>query len=337
MSKKIIVLIVLVVTLALTLFAGLVSASTRADVVIEIASFNPLAGEFPEGAAVDKKGNIYVGLGAPLGDFGEIRRIDPDGTQTTVLRLDGGPGPAGLAVDAQGNVYYALFTLDENTRGVYRLTGDGATERLPGTGGIMLANGLAFDKRGNLYVSDSIPGIIWRIPRDGSAEMWQWDESLLGCGFTPGFPPVGANGIAHRHNNLYVASTEQGLIVQIPILPDGTAGDPEIIAGDAECDAAMAGLDSVDGIALDVHGDIFALLVMQNKLVKVDTDTGAITELLNGDDGLHNPASIAFGTGRKMRQTVFFTNFALIPPGPPGTLGPAVLAYDVGVPGLPIP
>lgn len=317
MSKRSGSLIIKMVALALALFVSFAFTSTRTNLVMEIAVFDPLNGEFPEGIAVDKKGNIYVGLGPPLGDFGEIRRIDPDGTQTTVLQLDGGPGPAGLAVDAQGNVYYALFTFDENTRGVYRLTGDGATERLPGTGSIMLPNGLAFDKRGNLYVSDSIPGIIWRIPRGGSAEMWRQHESLLGCGLDPNFPPVGANGVAFWHNDLYVASTEQGIIVRIPILPNGSAGEPEVVAGDADCDPALTGLDSVDGIALDVHGDIIAALVIQNKMVKVDMDTGEVTELLNEDDGLHNPASVAFGTGRKMRQTVFFTNFALIPPGPP--------------------
>jgi hypothetical protein len=152
------------------------------------------------------------------------------------------------------------------------------------------------------------------------------------------FPTLLAiHGVAFWHNDLYVASTEQGIIVRIPILPNGSAGEPEVVAGDADCDPALTGLDSVDGIAMDVHGDIIAALVIQNKMVKVDMDTGEVTELLNEDDGLHNPASVAFGTGRKMRHTVFFTNFALIPPGPPSTLGPAVLGYRVGVPGLPLP
>ena len=46
-------------------------------------------------------------------------------------------------------------------------------------------------------------------------------------------------------------------------------------------------------------------------------------------DGLWNPASIAFGTGKSDRQSVFFTNYALLPPAT-GDFGPAVLKFDVG-------
>lgn len=341
MSKRQLFIIAAVTMLALAFSLNLVfaSGSVDADEVEVVASFNPGFGEFPEGIAVDKRGNIFVGLGPPLGPVGEIRKIDRYGNQTTVVQIAGGPGPAGLAVNPQGDLFYAFFTLDEATRGVYRVTGDGPPERLPGTGSIVLPNGLAFDKRGSLYVSDSIAGLIWRIPPGGSAEVWFQDEDgwLLGCGLDPSLPPVGANGLVQWHNNIFAASTEQGLLVRIPIMPDGEAGVAEIVAGYADCDPAMTDLDSIDGIAADVHGNIIAALVMQNKLVKVDMDTGEITELLDGDDGLHNPASVVFGTGRKLRQTVFITNFALIPPGPPGNFGPAVLAYDVGVPGLPTP
>jgi sugar lactone lactonase YvrE len=310
-----------------------VAAGAQVEVV---KSFDPLASELPEGIAVDKVGNIYVSLGAPLGPYGEIRKISPDGDETTLIVFPEGPGPAGLAVDSPGNVYYAFFTLDEATRGVYRLTKDGATKRLPGTEAILLPNGLGFDKQGNLYVSDSIIGAIYRIPSRGSAELWVQHESLEGCGLTPGFPPIGANGVAYRHGYVYVASTEKGLLVRIPVRRGGVAGTPEIIAGVADCDNSLEGLDSIDGITLDVHGNIFALLVMQHKLVMIDPDTGSFKELLNEADGLYNPASLAFGTGKGDRQSLFFTNYALIPPEPPASFGPAVLKYDAGVPGYPI-
>jgi hypothetical protein len=79
------------------------------------------------------------------------------------------------------------------------------------------------------------------------------------------------------------------------------------------------------------------LLVLQHKLVRIDPVTGDVTELLNDGDGLFNPASIAFGTGKGDRQSVFLSNFALLPPEPEESLGPGVLSYDVGVPGLPLP
>jgi sugar lactone lactonase YvrE len=329
--------IVVAAIVGLVLVVGFASLAATADQVTEVATFDASIGQFPEGLTVDKSGNVFVGLGPPLGPYGEIRKIAPDGSQTTVVQMPEGPGPSGLAIDAQGTLHYALFALEEETRGVYRVSDEGVPERLPGTGSITLPNGLAYDQQGNLYVTDSIPGIVWRVPRGGSAEAWYQDETLVGCGSDPSLPPVGANGVVYWHNQLYVASTEQGLITRIPIAPDGTAGEAEIIAGEAGCGKALEGLVSVDGLAMDVHGNIFAALVIQNKLVKLNTSTGEVTELLGEADGLHNPASIAFGTGKGQRQTVFFSNFALIQPGPDASLGPAVLSYDVGTPGLPLP
>ena len=308
--------------------------------VAVVASFDPSNNEFPESIAIDKVGNIYVSLGPPgfIGEiFGQIRKIRPDGTQTVLVEYPDGPAPAGLAVDAPGNLYYALPSSDGNVRGVYRLDRDGSTERLPGTEHIILPNGLGFDKRGNLYISDSILGAVWRIhPGEGTeAEFWFQHEWLVGCGAIP----VGANGVAFRKGNLHVANTSQGMLVRIPIHPDGSPGEPDLFAGEPNpnCDPGLNELGSIDGIALDVQGNIYAMLVIQNKLVRIDADDGAITTLLTEDDGLWNPASLAFGTGKGARESIFFTNYAVLPPAPPNNLGPAVLKFNAGVPGLPIP
>jgi sugar lactone lactonase YvrE len=320
---------------ALTLLVALLTVAAMpvqvgADGQIEVVKqYNASEGELPEGIAVDKKGNLYVSLGAPspLSNFAQIRKISPDGSETVLVEFED-PAAAGLAVDAPGNVYYAHFSFNPDTHGVYRVTGDGATERLPGTVATLLPNALAFDKVGNLYVSDSWLGAIWRIPRGGSAELWLQHELLEGLGQIPGYPPIGANGIAYRHGSLYVANTEKGLIARVPILTGGDAGDPQIVAEDP-------GLYGLDGIALDVHGNIYAALVLQSKLVRIDPADGEFTTLLTADDGLDEPASLAFGTGKGDRQSVFVTNYALFPPH--SAEGPAVLKVDVGVPGLPLP
>ena len=125
-----------------------------ADKPEAVTSFDASRSELPEGIAIDKAGNIYVSLGPPLfvgGGFGEIWRISPDGTETTLAQFDGGPPAAGLAVDADANLYYAYPSDDEDTQGVYRLTAGGDTERLPGTEAIILPNGIAFYIDGNLY------------------------------------------------------------------------------------------------------------------------------------------------------------------------------------------
>jgi sugar lactone lactonase YvrE len=237
-------------------------------------------------------------------------------------------------VSPAGVLYYAWpDPADPSTNGVHRLAGDGPPEQLPGSQNIGLANGLALNKQGDLYVSDSALGAVWRIPHDGDpAQIWIQHEWLVGCAGIPG-----ANGVALWKDSLYVVNTALGLLARVPILQDGTAGAPEIVAGDSVCDPGNDPLVGMDGIALDVHGNVFVLLVVQHKLVRIDPSDGSYTVLLTAEDGLYNPASIAFGTGRGQRESVFVSNFALLPPEPANSLGPGVLKYDVGVPGLPLP
>ena len=313
------------------------------DGVQVVSAFNGQNGEFPEGLAIDKPGNIYVSVGFPFWfpveeSFGEIWKISPDGEIAVLHAFPGGPGPAGLAVNPSGELYFAYPNpFDPAANGVYRLAGDGDPERLPGSENIGLANGLALTKQGDLFVSDSMLGAVWRIAHDGTAAgIWFQDELLAGCDPDDFF--VGANGIAFWKDSLYVANTSRGMLVRVPFLDDGSAGDLEIVTGDEDCDPPSDPLFGIDGITLDVHGNIFALLVLQNKLMRIDPVDGSHVELLNVDDGLYNPASITFGTGKGNRQQVFLSNFALIPPPPSdNSFGPGVLSYDVGVPGLPLP
>ena len=102
-------------------------------------------------------------------------------------------------------------------------------------------------------------------------------------------------------------------------------------------DCEPTGLFGMDGIALDVHGDVYALLVLQNKLAKIDPTDGSYTILLTEEDGLWNPASLAFGTGKGERESIFIANYAVLPPEPENSKGPAILKVDMGVPGLPLP
>lgn len=177
-------------------------------------------------------------------------------------------------------------------------------------------------------------GAVWRIPGDGSgdAQIWYQNAWLSGCNGLPG-----ANGIAYRQGSFYVANTATGLLIEIPVLGDGLPGNAQIVAGDPDCVPPNEELFGLDGIALDVHGDIYAMLVLQNKLVKINPEDGSFIEILTEADGLYNPASIAFGTGKGKRQRVFFTNFALLPPPPAGSIGPAVLSLGVDDPGQPLP
>lgn len=317
--KKLLLVLIVITALLFTTMPAL--ADTNAETV---AIFDPLIGQLPEGIAVDKLGNIYFGFD-PLG---EVWKISP-GDTPSLYKAFGDPGVLGMAVDASGNVYVARETFNPATHGVWRIDKDANAERLEGSEHIIYPNSLAFDKRGNLYVTDTILGAVWRIPRDGVAKLWLQHELLEGLNL-PDIPipfPLGANGIAYRNGNLYVANTEKAHIVRIPVSGDGSAGEPQIVA-------AGPALFPLDGIALDVHGNIYALVIAQSKLVRVDLEDGTTTTLATAEDGLDFPASLSFGTGMGNRQSVFVTNFAI---GPPGGAGPGILKIDVGIPGQPLP
>ena len=314
-----------IISLIVVLFVLPVAASASSPLET-LVTFNPAAGEFPEGVAIDKTGNIYMSV-TPLG---QIRAFAPDGSRSLLATLPatGVFGPTGLAVDSPGNVYAADVTFDPATRGVYRIARDGASVRLPGTGGIQFANGLAFDQRGNLYVTDSISGAVWRIPRGGTAEVWAHDPLLAGNGsFGFGFP-IGANGIAFQHGELVIANTELSRLVRVPVLPDGSAGAADVLV-------QAPALFGADGVALDVKGNLYVAVSGQSTLVRVAPDGASITTLASAADGLDGDSSLAFGTGKGDREALFLANFALF--GPPATAHPALLKFQAGVPGMPLP
>ncbi len=310
----------------LAVSAGVAGASGQVQTFV---TFDPAAGEFPEGIAVDKHGTVYVGMI----ELDQIWRIDPSGDRSVLVEIDvPGSGPAGLAVDAAGTVYAAVPTFDLASgqtdpafRGVYRIRPGGTAERLPGTEAMLFPNDVTLDKQGNVYATDTRGGTVWRVPRGGSAELWSDDPLLAGDGSLGFGFPIGANGIAVRNGKLIVANTERGRLVQIPVQPDGSAGE-------ATVRTESTALLGADGIALDVHGDVYLANSILSTVVRVGSD-GLIETLATADDGLNQPSTLAFGTGKGDRQTLFVANLSIFSPTPT----PGVLKLSVGVPGQPLP
>jgi sugar lactone lactonase YvrE len=316
----------MLVVAAGALFAASASASPVAGSVAAV-SFDPLAKEFPEGLAIDHKGNEFE----TLSPRGEIREIAPDGRQSTVVSLTPagqGFGPLGLAFDQRGDLFAAAATFDPTTNGVYKIVRRGTVTRIPGSEEIRLPNGLAFTPDGTLYVTDSAEGAVWRIRPGRSAELWLTDPILAGDGSFGLGVPIGANGIAYRRGSLYVPNTELGRIVRIPIQGDGSPGTPQVVASGPQ-------LIGADGNQFDVHGNMYIALNVQNALVRLDPD-GTLTTLATAADGLDFPASPYFGTGRGDRKRLFVTDFAFGHANP-ADAHPGIVSFDVGVPGSPLP
>jgi sugar lactone lactonase YvrE len=301
------------------------AAPAQAAVPIRtVVSFDPSAGELPEGVAMDVRGDAYVDF---INPNAQLIRIAPDGDRSLVTHFDvGGFGPLGMALDASGRLYVAVSSFDPATRGVYRVWPDGSTARLPGTEQIVFPNGLALDHDGTIYATDSASGAVWRIPQGGSATLWSQDPLLAGDGSLGLGFPLGANGIAvAQQHAVVVSNTEGAQVVRIPIERDGAAGHPEVIAEGPQ-------LYGSDGIALDAFGRIYDAVNSQNTLVRVDAN-GSVTQLASAAEGLDNPASLSFGTSGGQRRALFLTNFAAFSSTP----HPGLLEADVGAPGLPVP
>ena len=92
-----------------------------------------------------------------------------------------------------------------------------------------------------------------------------------------------------------------------------------------------------DGLALDVHGNVYVAVISQSTVVRVSPG-GGISLVADASDGLDWASSLAFGTGKGQRKTLYAVNFAIgVQFGNPPGAGPALLAIDAGVPGQPLP
>ena len=288
-----------------------------------IAKFDPTKSQQPEGLYVAGS-KAYVGWAG----LGKIETVDlPGGAVKDFGSIPAPPMNGGFLLgivgDASGNVYVGFGggpgMVVKN--GIYKIPAAGGAVTAPWASDptMNFPNGLLFDAQNNLFVSDS-GGAIFKITSSGSVSKWLSDPSLVpsgNCAYAAPFP-VGANGIVQSGDAFYVANTNVGQIVKIPIKADGSAGVPTIFSG-PDCDA----LGGLDGISLDTDGSILGVINSQNKLVRVDK-AGKVSTLFAGMP-LDNPATTAIGTvgGKK---ALYITNSAFFDAKTPA---PGLLEYPL--------
>jgi sugar lactone lactonase YvrE len=314
----------------------LVVSSASAVEVETVALFDPAVLETPESIQIDRHGNIYVSFLLT----GEIRKIAPDGTQSTLALLPlhpeiqpcqnsvGVPTQQGIALDHQGNVYASVNSCSAADLGIWKVTPDGQQSllaHLPGgffPPGSTWPNGIAYH-RGWLYVADSVQGLVWRVHTDGQspAEVWS-DDPLLKH---PPNPPPGslsANGLQIFKHKVYVSVSVRQHIVAIPIKTHGSAGPGRVHA-----------VARVDDFAFDVKGNLYGS--GNNAVVRVTPD-GTSEILLTSADGLDIPTSAAFGV-QEDHKHLYVANgaFPFTPSQEPRR--PSVMRLHIGIPGKPRP
>jgi hypothetical protein len=234
---------------------------------------------FPEGVAVDSRGNVYI---ADTGNS-VVEKVTPNGT-LSIFAGDGSevpptPGPAthsglsqpaDVAVDSSGNVYIA----DSGNDVVEKVTPAGILSVIAGNGeeaaakeGPALASplhsptGLAIDSSGDVYIGDTKNNRVEKVTPAGTLSFVAGNGSFGGptqgaaTASRLGFP----QGLAiDSQGNLYIADIDNARVEKVT--PGGTLS---FFAGTGAQGAPIQGsatsspLNHPSRLAVDGSGDVF--------------------------------------------------------------------------------
>jgi gluconolactonase len=231
--------------------------------------------DHPEGVAYGPDGNLYAS-----GEAGQVYRISLTDQSFSQFASTGGFG-LGIAIDADSNLYIC----DMGVHAVVRVNPSGETSvysKGPEENPLIIPNYPVFDGQGNLYVSDSRNwgqknGLIYRIRPGGESEIWSKASGE--------YPNGLALGLDDRY--LYVVESTLPGISRIEILPDGTAGEREIVV---EMPRTVP-----DGIAFDEEGNLYISCYAPDRIYRYSPD-GSLEILFDDWERmiLNAPTNVAF-------------------------------------------
>lgn len=295
-------LFVVAATLALSSLLLVAQTAVADRGVSRFATLPPGPGH-PEGIAADAAGNIYAASFESSGD-NRIYVFGPNGKLKNTIDLTGHV-PLGLQFGPDGNLYVADFgngkvlQLKPPSFAITTYAVGSGSDLCGGAGAGCGLNAIAFDGGGKLYVSDSFGGRVYRGTPGSDILTLYAKDPLLAPG-NHGFPPFGANGLAFKGTDLYVANTADDRILKI--------------AADKTVTTFVESINGADGITFDSAGRLWVCANQEN-VIYVLTAEGKVLQIIGsfegvGPDGaprgLLFPASIV-----QSRGSMFVTNTAL--------------------------
>lgn len=169
-------------------------------------------GLFPEGIAYDPFQNWFYVSSITEGTIGIVL---PDGTYKSFITDPALTMTTGLKVDKAHKVLWVSNA--PNGVGTYQLgTGDrifytDLSTLVPGAP--IFINDLALDPQGNAYVTNSFSPVVYKVDREGNAEVFFQNEAFA---TVPG--EFGFNGIVYDERGyLLVAMSSRNQILRIPV------------------------------------------------------------------------------------------------------------------------
>ena len=279
-----------------------------------VVDFDPA--NLPESLTFAADGDLYFSLPATGDDVANVRVLPAARTGESGLTVEATDAvetlpasPIGVTLAPDGDALYAAVARgDGGTSGAYRVCLTGRPTVQLGSFGPFPNDPVVDPPCHRLLVTESFTGRVYAVPLDGSGAAVWVDDPLLGPASEDGF---GANGIARRDRDVYVANSSRGSVVRVPIEPGGAAGTPEVYAESEQ-------LVGTDGITFR-GSTLYAAVNAQNAIRRVGTD-GSVETVVEGGV-LDFPSDVAFdGAGD---GDLFVANFATTSPTTGG--GPRIL------------
>jgi hypothetical protein len=282
------------------------SGSPETLTFTKYASFNPAAGQLPEGVVV-MNGTPIVGF-APLG---QLMKVLPDGGTEAfgAFTSVSNTYTLGLFLTPQNDVFAAVAVNGASptpTPGVYKFISTGGDPGAYNTLGAPMGftNGLDFIGQ-DLFASDS-NGTIFRVLNNGNSIAWKTDAELTGdvtaCGSQNPFP-IGVNGIGHDDTYVYGVNFDKGSFFRIQRNTDGSAGAIEILF-------KTCNFFGADGVVRDTDGTFIVANSGKNRIDRVTLGTNnASYKTIASGAPLDGPASV-FIEGTAPNKKLWVTNSA---------------------------
>ena len=183
----------------------------------------------------------------------------------------------------------------DTTSGVYKIDAESGEVTALATRGdgwpFCFPDDVDIDDAGNVYLTDLTYAGIWKIAPDGQVELWS-AHPLLNWPSQPysGFP-LGVNVLVldQAQENIYAATDGDPMVLRIPILEDGSAGEPVVIS---------RGHSPFDGIELDEYGNIYLSEILRSEIMVISPDGSERLMIANKSNApLDNNTSLVLRDG----------------------------------------